>query len=184
MKNKELFKEILFYITLVGLLVFIIISQVYTRKDEIITVAVHIKGEVVNPGYYEVENDSRLNDVLTKAGGPTANADLDAVNLAMFLVDGEEIVIPGKSQNGNKTSQAEELSEAETKKGTDDSKLININTAEMFELCELDGIGESMAQRIIEYRNSNGKFKKIEDLMNVNGIGPAKFNNIKDKITV
>ena len=84
-----------------------------------------------------------------------------------MLVDGEEIVIPAKTENNDS--------------GTG---LININTADMYKLCKLDGIGESTATKIINYRVENGGFKSIEELKKVKGIGTRKFNEIKDKITV
>ena len=137
------------------------------KTDEKKIVGIDIKGEVVAPGYYELEYESRVKDAIKVAGGETENADLSGINLAMKLADGEEIIIPAKTK-GEKSH----------------SEKININTADMYTLCKLDGIGEATASDIIEYRNEKGGFKNITDLKKIKGIGVKKFNKIKDKITV
>lgn len=170
MKEKSWKSDILFYGFFFVSLVLIVVSQSCnneTTKEE--PVCVHIKGEVVAPGYYELEVGSRVKDVILMAGGETQTADLSAVNIARKLVDGEEIVVPG---NHSVTTSAKE------------SHLININTADMYQLTKLEGIGESLATAIIAYRVENEGFKTIEEIKNVKGIGDAKFDKIKDNITV
>ncbi len=167
MKDKSLIRDIMFYAFALIAVVILVFPKDTFKSNERKIVGIDIKGEVNAPGYYELEYGSRVKDAIIAAGGEKKNADLSTVNLAMELVDGEEIKIPGKGEDDD------------TNTG-----LININTADMYKLCKLDGIGESTATEIINYRAKNGKFKSIEDLKNVDGIGTRKFNQIKDKITV
>ena len=133
-------------------------------------IAVYITGAVKNPGVYYIKENSRLSHLLDICGGILENADINKLNLAQKLVDSDKITVP--------TKQEKEENEDEN----EDEK-ININTASKEELMTLDGIGESTASKIIEYRKTS-EFIEIEDIMNVSGIGEAKFNNIKDNITV
>lgn len=153
-------------------------------------VVVHVIGEVNNPGVVTLDEGSRIIDAINLAGGKTEEADLSKINLAYVIEDGTQIYIPRINENLNETelissdagkgviinSSSVEEENVETK--------VNINTANKEKLMNLPGIGETTAQRIIEYREQNGKFKKIEDLQNVSGIGEAKYNNLKDKITI
>ena len=125
------------------------------------------KGAVNAPGYYELAEGSRFKDAVLAAGGETKYADLDKVNLALILIDGEEITIPSKQDNLNDTSGK-----------------INVNTADLYQLCKLDGIGKTIAENIISYRTEHGPFKSLSQLKKVDGIGAAKFDSFKDKITV
>lgn len=142
------------------------------------SIFVDIGGEVEDPGVYEVSKDTRLFQVIEMAGGLTENADADHVNRASFVEDGQKIVIPVKgSANAGGDPPASEASSYA------DSGLININTATADELKTLNGIGDVMAGRIIEYRSSRA-FKNIEDIMSVDGIGSRTYEKIKDHITV
>ncbi|MDO5718566.1 MAG: DUF655 domain-containing protein [Tissierellia bacterium] len=138
-------------------------------------IVVHITGEVNEPGIYEFEDGSRLNDAIEKAGGFTEEADSNSVNLAKKLSDEMKIVIP--SVNDIDEAGIHEFLISE------DSGKININTAEVNELVELPGIGPKTADKIIEYRENN-KFENIEDIKNVAGIGDKIFESIKDLIKV
>ena len=140
-----------------------------TKNGEI---AVYITGAVKNPGVYYIKENSRLSHLLDICGGILENADINKLNLAQKLVDSDKITVPIKQE---KEENDEEKEEGEEK--------ININTASKEELMTLDGIGESTESKIIEYRKTS-EFIEIEDIMNVSGIGEAKFNNIKDNITV
>lgn len=133
-------------------------------------ICVHIKGAVQSPGMYELGAASRVNDAIIAAGGALDGANLDAVNLASFLEDGEEVIIPALI-SGREDSYSE-------------SPKININTADINKLCEIDGIGEITARQIIEYRNLRGNFSVKEEIMNVSGIGETLFERIKDRICV
>lgn len=138
-------------------------------------IMVHISGQVYYPGIYELVNGDRVIDIVERAGGLTKSADLDRINLAKKLKDEEKVFIPeiGKEIPSNLDIGVEFST----------SDLININTCSKKDLETLPGIGEVIAGRIIEYREKT-QFKAIEDIRNVSGIGDAKFNSIKDLITV
>ncbi|MBQ9097441.1 MAG: ComEA family DNA-binding protein [Clostridia bacterium] len=140
-----------------------------TKTINLPKICVHIKGAVRSPGMYELDAASRVNDAIVIAGGALDSANINAVNLARFLEDGEEIIIPII------TSEADSDNE---------SLKVNINTADIEKLCELDGIGEITARQIIEYRSIRGGFLVKEEIMNVSGIGETLFERIKDKICV
>ncbi len=166
---KKIVKDTLFWmilVVIVGGAVFI--NKYENTKEEEKIVGVHVKGEVSAPGYYELPYGSRVKDAVRFAGGETDNADLAALNLAMKLRDGEELIIAKKGEA------------VESEQGGK----ININTADSYNLCKLEGIGEKLAARIIAYRAEKGSFKTTEALKKVEGIGEENFNKIKDKITV
>ena len=139
-------------------------------------ISVYVSGQVENISVVELEDngDLHLVDAVNKAGGLTDLADADAVNLAEKLTDGQHIHIPTK----------EILLQEKNFSGTSSGDLVNINTADVEQLSTLKGIGPAMAQRIIDYREQNGKFKTIDELKNVRGIGQKKFDALKDKITI
>ncbi|MCE5209447.1 MAG: helix-hairpin-helix domain-containing protein [Chloroflexi bacterium] len=141
---------------------------------------VHITGEVNQPGVYEISRNSRVIDAIKVAGGFTSNADTDAINQADFVQDGSMIIIPA---NGD-TSKGLDAVDPVKMPGNAQGKLININTASQEEIEKLPDIGATKAADIIAYRSNNGRFVKIEDIMNVPGIGQAIFNKIKDLIVV
>lgn len=148
-------------------------------------IIIHITGEIKKSGILELPIGSRIADAITAAGGATDNADLDQLNLAYELQDGQKIYIPSKEDKeiAYITSESgDNVIVGENNKGV--NQKVNINQAGQEELQELPGIGPTLAMQIIEYRNTNGKFSKIEDLQNVKGIGDAKFNNIKEYVTV
>ncbi len=126
-------------------------------------ISVYVEGEVVNPGVYVLAQGALVSDAIEAAGGFTAEADQSSANLAATLRDDEQIHIykPG-----------------------DVPQKIDINTAEPWLLESLPGIGETLAQRIVDYRIAHGDFQSIEDLKNVPDIGPAVFDKVKDRITV
>lgn len=141
---------------------------------------VDISGAVAEPGVYEVDKDTRLFQVIEMAGGLTDDADADAVNRASFVEDGQKIIIPVKGSGGANGTAASQGAASQAAPG---QGLVNINTASRDELMELNGIGDVMADRIIEYRSSNA-FKSKEDIMSVNGIGKGIYEKIKDRITI
>lgn len=144
-----------------------------TKDEEKEEITIHIIGEVKYPGIVILKSGQRIVDAIEATGGETEEADLNKLNLAQILNDGDKIYVP------NKTDEIEDYKDT-----TGESSTVNLNTATLEELTSLPGIGESTAQKIIDYRRQNGKFKAIEDLKNVSGIGESKFDNIKDKITV
>lgn len=154
-------------------------------KDYDGKIAVYITGEVKNPGvYYLDEQSARLYNLLDVCGGILEDADIEKLNLAKKLVDSEKIVITKKLEKQNIEEIEEKIDESEGTYyiGEDDEK-ININNASKEELMSLNGIGESTANKIIEYRKKNS-FVDIEDIMNVDGIGKSKYENIKNHICI
>lgn len=161
-----------------------------TYSDDVILV--HVSGAVNNEGVVELKVNSRVSDAIEKAGGVKEDAYTDEINLAYKLEDGMKIHIPTK-QEKQKTNTTENIQvittdsgvvEKEEQKEETKQKKVNINTAMQAELETLPGIGASTANKIIAYRKEKGTFKKIEDIKNVSGIGEAKFEKIKDYITV
>lgn len=145
---------------------------------------VHVTGAVLNPGAYEFMPGSRIRDALAAAGA-SPQADVQALNLAAFLEDGQRLTVPAIAPTLKPGQPAATAPTAPlVEQPAQASLLININTASQAELELLPGIGPVMAARVIEYRDENGGFEKIEDLLDVSGIGPATFERIKNLITV
>lgn len=149
-----------------------------SKTEEAKIIMVHISGAVQKPGVIELELGKRLIDAVEICGGLKDDADIDRINLAKKLADEEKIYIP---RIGEEVSENISLISEENKE-TDRGK-VNINTCSKAELLTLPGIGEVIADRIIEYREDT-PFKRIEDIKNVSGIGEKKFEAIKDLITV
>ena len=145
------------------------------------TIMVHISGQVYKPGLVELESGSRVVDAVNKAGGLKEDADLDRINLAKKLADEEKIYVPKVGENTDNVSDIS-IAEGSSIGGNTDGK-IDINNATKEELISLPGIGEVIAGRIIDYRKNN-RFKTIEDIKNVSGIGSKKYEGIKDLIKV
>ncbi len=145
-----------------------------SRDGEAISdlIYVYVCGAVERPGVVELARGSRAEAGVAAAGGMREDADPDYVNLAAVLADGEKLYIPTKEE-GVSLRQRESA-----------SPLVNINTADSGTLCTLPGIGESRAADIISYREANGGFSSIEEIMNVPGIKDNAFQKIKDLITV
>lgn len=144
-------------------------------------IKVYITGEVKNQGVIELEEGDRIADAIEKAGGQTEQASLKNVNLAYQLEDGQKIYIP--NVNDNETEIIDDGASGVVDDTTNQT-VVNINKADETELQSLNGIGESLATSIVQYRKENGKFERIEDLKNVPGIGDSKFENIKEYIKV
>lgn len=133
-------------------------------------ICAYVVGEVNSPGIFEVEDGTRIYEILEMAGGVTDEADVSRINLAKIVVDEEKINVPAI------------VVRDETDEET--SKIVNINSASVERLSTLNGIGKSTAEKIVRYREENGYFNTIEDIMNVSGIGESKFNSIKEDIEV
>ena len=153
-------------------------NQINTEK-----IKVYITGEVNSPGVKEVEDGARIEDIIVLAGGLTEFANISKVNLAYKLEDGQKIYIPNLNENVEEYI-TEENGDGIVEKTDKSLGKININTADVGKLCELPGVGESLASRIIQYREENGKFKSIDDLKNVSGIGEKKFESLKEYIVI
>lgn len=169
-----------------------------SQKENEDTIYIHIIGEVKNQGIITLKSGQRIIDAIEKAGGVTEQADLSKVNLAFILSDGQKVKIPNvndKEENeiyvtdssGNNVIINGGIGVSIGKGGTYDGaggRKVNINTANQTELETLNGVGPSLAAKIIDYRNKNGKFKNIEDLKNVSGIGDTKFEGIRNQVVV
>ena len=153
-------------------------------------IIVHITGAVKKEGVVEVRENARINDVIIAAGGLSDEADLSYVNLAYVIEDGQKIYIPSKEDANLSGINEEELVSNDAGNGVikgderDAGSLININSASRDKLTEIPGVGDATAEKIVTYREENGKFKNIEDLKNVSGIGDKKFEAIKSYICV
>jgi competence protein ComEA len=143
---------------------------------------VHVTGAVAVPGVYELPAGARVLDAIDAAGGLLPGADSGAMNQAARLADGDQVVVP-MVLSGTNASGAEAADPA-APETPPETGLVDLNTATLEELESLPGIGPSIAQRIIDYREANGPFEKAADVVNVSGIGPATFEQIKDRITV
>jgi competence protein ComEA len=164
-------------------------SQI-TTGDTVVKIKAYICGYVKNPGVYELESDSRIEQLLVACGGASENACLEAVNLAKKLSDGEMVYIPSIEEVAAKGGFFNYISGfiQDTFSGGDSndsqSKIVNINIASAGELESLPGIGETIAQDIILYREKYGMFKTKEELKNVKGIGDIKFEKVKELISI
>lgn len=162
---------------------------------------VDIKGQINNPGIYEVPISSRVIDVINLAGGLTVNADTSVINLSKKVIDEMVIIVYSKEEvtNFKKTKEIEQQVQNQCVQKDENSlkndacissnnnistNKISINNATKEELMTLPGIGESKAKDIVDYRTKNGPFKKLEDLKNIPGIGENVYNNLKENITL
>ena len=152
------------------------------------SVIIHIAGAVKNPGVYQLKPTDRIVDAVKITGGATEEANLDLINLAALLKDGQKIIVPYKtySEAGKEINTNRYNNEASvySSSAASTSAKININTANVTILQTLSGIGPVLSERIIEYRNQNGLFGVIDDIKDVSGIGEKKFEGIKDLICV
>lgn len=147
------------------------------EDEEAIIMMADIKGAVVNPGVYEIHEGGRVVDLIELSGGLLDDADTAAINFALYVQDEMSIYIPRIGENVHAALPVQ-VGEA-AGKGT-----VNLNSAQSSELQTLPGIGPAKAEAIIEYRETNGPFKKIEDLKEISGIGDKTFDKLKDQISV
>ena len=166
-------------------------------------ILVYVTGEVNNEGVITLDKGSRITDAINAAGGTTSNANISKINLVYILEDGMKVNIPNDNDlknnpdfdyitigSGDGDTNSNMISNNKDSLYSDDIgkgktiDIVNINTATQTELETLPGIGPSLALKIINYRNENGKFSSIDDIKNVSGIGDSKFENIKKYIVV
>lgn len=168
------------------------------------TVKVHVAGAVARPGVYQLSSSARVIDAVSAAGGPTSRADLENINLAQTIVDSEQVYVPSRGSSRPTTTVAPRLkpnrrgdraasgtvpqqTSSATQPGTgaiEPAARINLNTATASQLDTLPGVGPTTARAIIAYRNKHGPFSKVEDLLNVSGIGPSKLSAMRDRVTL
>lgn len=147
-------------------------SQNELKKDEAVFILIDVGGEVQKPGVVQLPKDSRVYMAIEKAGGLKKTADTKRINLAAVLSDGEKLYIPKFNETLDQSS------------ASDPKSLININTADSEALQKINGVGPSTAEKIIAYRESNGQFKKIEEIKNIGGIGDKTFIKFKNQISI
>lgn len=140
-------------------------------------IGVDVIGAVQQPGVYYLASPARIVDVIEAAGGFAPDADREKINLASHLTDGQQVRVPRVGEPAQTAPAAPSAADS------GDSR-VDINQSDAATLDTLDGIGPATAEAIVEYRTTSGPFKRIEDIQDVKGIGPALFNNIKDHITV
>ncbi len=156
---------------------------------------IYVTGEVKKPGYYKISADARVFHAIEKAGGFTKKADQTSVNMAEFLADGISINV--KAINKNKKEKAPQrhvtnfarlprpqTAPVQLNETNNSSGLVDVNTATAKELEQLNGVGPAIAKRIVEYRNTHGKFSSPEDLIKVKGIGSAKLERMRPQILI
>lgn len=223
MEFKEKLQEYKTYLIIAAIILGLIAFNIYTLTlvkyedddEEIVTIEskekkpskikVDVKGQINAPGVYELDEGSRVNDLINKAGGITKTADTSIINLSKKLDDEMVIIIYSKEEANklkegnfktitdicpkvndacptNELKTINEESKKENKESSPNSK-ISINNASEKELQTLTGIGQSKAKAIIKYREEVGNFKTIQDIKNVSGIGDSAFEKIKDQIT-
>jgi len=159
-------------------------------------IVVHVEGQVANPGVQHLAPDSRVENAIEAAGGLLPEADISGLNLAAPLTDGSKLIIPRipptsfptkNNQPGNNNPEVLTPEPSLTKSLSENvnvEEIVNINTATLQELDTLPGVGPSRAQAIIQYREQNGPYMRVEDVLNVPGIGPATYEKIKDLVKV
>lgn len=136
---------------------------------------VHVAGAVRKPGVYRIGGDGRVIQAIRLAGGPKANANLAGVNLAAPVQDGQQVIVPERAPAGAATGGTGAANAA--------GGPVSLSSATAEQLDALDGIGPTLATRIVNWRSTHGGFSSIDDLLNVPGIGPAKLDAIRAKIT-
>jgi competence protein ComEA len=133
---------------------------------------IDVAGAVRRPGLYRLRSGSRIDDAIAAAGGPTAKAQLDAVNLAAPIADGEQVVVPGRGAAGAPAASPPAA-------GSSPSAPLDLNTATAEQLDSLPGIGPVTAQKILDYRQEHGAFHSVAELEGVPGIGPGRLSQLK-----
>jgi competence protein ComEA len=151
-------------------------AAVRQEKSQEARITVYVTGAVNRPGVASLPEGSRVADAVNACGGVLPTAAADGVNMAQVLKDGIQIRVPEKAPAGTNPAGTSAVSGA--------NGLVNINTADEKALDTLPGIGPAMAKRILEYRQQQGSFQQLEDIKKVKGIGDAKYEKLKDKITL
>ena len=152
--------------------------------EEAKTITCDISGEVNIPGVYTLDAGSRLNDLITMAGGLTEEANIDVINRAAELKDGIKIFIPNINDNQYSSSvltDSYNMNVANNKLDPDNGK-ISINNASLEELQKIPGVGPVTAQKIVEYRENAGGFSSVDELLNISGIGEKTYKKIQDYV--
>jgi competence protein ComEA len=154
------------------------------KSPAAVDVYVDVKGAVKNPGMYQANPEMRVNDVIFMAGGFLDKADVKKINLAERLQDQMIIYVPIIGEPTEEIDAVAKTSGTKSSESENESKKVNLNSADETELQTLSGIGPAKASQIIAYREQNGSFSCVEDLTKVSGFGAKTLENLKDYITV
>lgn len=149
-----------------------------TQPERPPDVAVHVAGAVNRPGVVTLPGGARAADALREAGGATAEAEMDAINLARILTDGEQLYVPRIGEASGPAPGAAE------QPGDVSAGPVNLNTANASQLQQLSGIGPALAQRIIDWRDAHGGFHSVDELLEVSGIGATTLERLRAEVTV
>lgn len=141
---------------------------------------VHVAGQVQAPGVYALPEGSRVQDAVAAAGGPLADGDSNALNLAAPVADGQKVTIPKPGE----PVPVDAIAGVGDSAGGTPGGLVNLNTASQAQLESLSGVGPVLAQRIITHRETKGRFTSPRQLLEVSGFGPKKYDALKDQITI
>lgn len=148
---------------------------------------VHVTGCVVRPGLCELPAESRIADAIQAAGGFTEDASEGSLNLAQVLADGEQVRVPSRDEASAAAASSSAMggdAGASASSNASDAGKVNLNSADAAQLQTISGIGEAKARKIIAYREANGRFASVDDLLNVSGIGEKTLASIRDQICV
>jgi competence protein ComEA len=137
-------------------------------------ILVHVVGQVARPGLYSLADGSRVNDAITRAGGPRPRAALELVNLAAPVADGQQVVVPSRQEAAQVAASGPA--------GSAPGERVHLNSATLEQLDELPGIGPVTAQKILDYRTEHGAFGSVDELDAVSGIGPARLEELRDLV--
>jgi competence protein ComEA len=166
------------------------VSVAETAPARDTTATVHVVGAVRRAGVYRLAVGDRVKDAIARAGGATGGADLQAINLAAKVADGQQVVVPRKAKPGAVVTGAAPANPAgsstgaATSTGAAGGAPVNLNSATAEELDTLDGVGPATAQKILEFRQQHGGFSSIEELAQIPGIGPKRLESLRAQVTV
>ena len=158
-------------------------SATAAPTPSVAAIVVYVSGWVRHPGVYEFRTGDRVVDALRAAGGARPGADLDSINLAQQLADGQQVMVAKKGTAASGGSAVSGGGSSGTS-GAGDTGPINLNTATLEQLESLPGIGPSLGQRILDYRTAHGPFRSVQDLLNVSGIGEKRLADLEPLVTV
>ncbi len=149
-----------------------------------VTVTVHVAGQVASPGVYAVPSGGRVADAVVAAGGTSSEADVEQLNLAARVSDGERIYVPRRGEAPPPVAGTVPTSSAASSKGGAPSGPVDLNTATAEQLEALPGVGPATSKAILAYRTSHGRFRSVTELLEVPGIGPAKLEALRPMVRV
>ena len=143
---------------------------------------VHVAGAVRHPGVYRLSDGARVKDAVRRAGGPRRGADVNAINLAAKVADGQQVVVPRRAAAGAFAGSAPVPGPEAAGGGGPPAAPISLNSATAAQLDTLDGVGPATAQKILDWRREHGGFRTVDDLGEVPGIGPKRLAALRDKV--